>query len=299
MPLVALLLELQGAGAEALTDALLDCGALSVSSEDARAGTRAETPLFDEPGSRGQAWPMLRLRVLLESSRDAAGVLAKACAAAGIGAIPHYSIEQVKEQDWVRKTRSQFAPMRIATRLWIVPSWHQAPDPAAVNVVLDPGIAFGTGSHPTTRLCLAWLERELRGGETVLDYGCGSGILAIAARKLGAGRVLGVDVDADALAAARENALRNGTACEFVDARFPLELQADLVVANILANPLKLLAGALAAHTAPGGHIALSGILEHQETEVAEAYPWFEFDPVAREDGWALLAGRKKAGSFP
>ena len=297
MPLVALLLELEAAEAEALMDALLDCGALSVSAEDARAGTQAETPLFDEPESTARGWPMLRLTALLESSRDAGELLSRACVAAGIGSIPGYAVEQVEEQDWVSKTRSQFAPICISSGLWIVPSWHQAPDPAAVNIVLDPGIAFGTGSHPTTRLCLTWLEGELRGGETVLDYGCGSGILAIAARKLGAGRAVGIDIDPDALAAARENALRNAVACEFVDARFPLELQADVVVANILANPLRLLAGALAAYTAPAGRIALSGILQHQQTDVADAYPWIDFDPVAREDGWVLVAGTKKAGN--
>jgi len=298
MPLAALVLELPGAEAEALMDALLDCGALSVSADDARAGTAAETPLFDEPGEPAQRWPMLRLTALLESSRDAAELLDRACTAAGIGSIPGYELERVEEEDWVRRSQSQFAPVCISPRLWIVPSWHHAPDPAAVNVVLDPGIAFGTGSHATTRLCLAWLERELRGGETLLDYGCGSGILAITARKLGAGRAVGVDIDPDALAAARENALGNGVECEFVDARFPLELQADLVVANILANPLILLTGALAACTAPAGRIALSGILEHQAADVAGAYPWIDFDPVARDDGWVLLAGKRKAGNI-
>lgn len=298
MPLVALVLELDGDGAERVSDALLACGAQSVSGEDAHAGTRRERAVFDEPGERSPGWSRVRLRALIDARLEPGRLLERACVAASLARVPPYSLERVEDEDWVRKSRSQFAPIRITPRLWIVPSWRKAPDPGAINIVLDPGGAFGTGSHPTTRSCLAWLAREVRGGETVLDYGCGSGILAIAARKLGAARAVGVDIDPAAIAAARENAARNGADCQFVDARAPLALRARLVVANILANPLKLLAAALARHAAPGARIALAGILDAQAGEVAAAYaPWFDMEEAERAEGWTLLCGMRKAGA--
>jgi ribosomal protein L11 methyltransferase len=211
--------------------------------------------------------------------------------------LPRYETRAIADEDWVRATQAQFAPVRITQRLWIVPSWCAAPDPAAINVTLDPGLAFGTGTHPTTRLCLEWLAGELPANASLLDYGCGSGILAIAASMLGAARVTGVDIDAQAVLAARANAAANG-----VDAVFALPdgLGAvgtfDVVVANILANPLRLLAPALAVRTRPGGHIVLSGILGDQAAEVAAAYaPWFIIDRWKDDDGWVALAGERHA----
>ena len=165
----------------------------------------------------------------------------------------------------------QFAPIRISPRLWIVPSWHGAPDPGAVNIVLDPGLAFGTGNHPTTRLALRWLERVIAGGESVLDYGCGSGILAIAALKLGAARATGVDVDDQALLAAQRNAMQNQVDAIFHNAAETIRQPAQIVVANILAHPLIVLAPLLARFTAPGGRLALAGLLAVQAGEVCAA----------------------------
>jgi ribosomal protein L11 methyltransferase len=279
--------------AEDLSDALLEQGALSVSVEDADAGTVAEAPLYGEPGmpARG-AWSRSQVRALCEPGADVAKLVAGACAQAGLAPRPAYRTEIVGDQDWVRLTQSQFAPIRISERLWIVPSWATAPDPLAVNLVLDPGLAFGTGSHPTTRLCLEWLEAHIHAGERILDYGCGSGILAIAALRIGAAAALGVDVDPLALAAARENAARNRVDARFIDSETAFDFQADLVAANILANPLILLAPLLAARCRPDGRIALSGILESQAGEVMAAYaPWFDIRIWRRHEDWVLLDG--------
>lgn len=279
--------------ADELSDALLAQGALSVSVEDADAGTAAEAPLYGEPGMAVEpAWPQSLINALCEQQADPVQLLAAACAQIGLAQTPDYRLEPVAEEDWVRRSQAQFEPIRISAKLWIVPSWAQAPDPDAINLVLDPGLAFGTGSHPSTRLCLQWLERTLRGGERVLDYGCGSGILAIAALRLGAGATLGVDVDAQALLAARANAERNRVDARFIDTETATDFQADLVVANILANPLILLAPLLAGHARKGGRIALSGILEAQAPEVIRAYaPWFALHVSARDADWVLLEG--------
>jgi len=290
---VSLILRTDARVAEALSDALLAQGAQSVSVEDASAGTAEETPLYGEPGTPVQgAWPQSLIKALCAQSADPGQIIAAACAQAGLASLPDYCTELVGDEDWVRLSRSQFEPVRISHKLWIVPSWAIAPDPHAVNLVLDPGLAFGTGSHPTTRLCLQWLERMIRGGERILDYGCGSGILAIAALRLGAREALGVDVDPLALVAARANAARNRVDARFVNTETAPDFQADLVAANILANPLILLAPLLAAHTGKGGRIALSGILEAQAEEVTQAYaPWFALRVGASDEGWVLLEG--------
>ncbi len=279
--------------ADDLSDALLEQGALSVSVEDASAGTADEAPLYGEPGMPVEtAWPQSLINALCEPRMDPAQLLAAACARIGLEQVPGYRLEPVAEEDWVRRSQSQFEPIRIAEKLWIVPSWATAPDPEAVNLVLDPGLAFGTGSHPSTRLCLQWLQRAIRGGERILDYGCGSGILAIAALRLGAGAALGVDVDPLALVAARANAQRNRVEARFIDTETATDFQADLVVANILANPLILLAPLLAGHARKAGRIALSGILAAQAQEVMQAYtPWFEMAVRERDGDWVLLEG--------
>ena len=297
MPLRSVVITVAAGAAEALGDALIEAGALSVSVEDADAGTAAEKPLFGEPGTEPdrEAWERSVIRALVPEEADADAIVAAAAAGAGMAAAPAYRAEVVADQDWVRITQAQFEPIRVSDRLWVVPSWHTPPDPHAVNLMLDPGVAFGTGAHPTTRMCLRWLEASVKGGERVLDYGCGSGILAIAAMKLGAGAAIGVDIDADAVAQARENARANGVEATFLAAAARLDVAADLVVANILANPLRLLAPVLAAHTRRGGQLALAGLLAEQAAELVEVYrPTFDLTVAAEEEGWALLAGVRR-----
>jgi len=267
-----------------------------VTLEDADAGTVDETPLFGEADHpTAELWPHSVANILLDADADVPAVLAEAARLAGIAPPRDYRVETVAEQDWVRLTQSQFDPIPISPRLWIVPTWHEAPDAAAINLKLDPGLAFGTGSHPTTRLCLRWLDAHLAGGEMLLDYGCGSGILAIAAARLGAARVDGVDIDPQAVAAAVDNAALNG-----VEARFCLpgelpERQYDVVVANILTNPLKAMAPLLAGRVRRDGRLLLSGILAEQAQDVMDVYAeWFDFDPPATDEGWVRLAGIRR-----
>jgi len=281
--------------AEALSDALLDAGALSASIEDADAGTPAETPQFGEPGSlTTPGWERSKVVALLEADADVDELLAACAPLVGLAEVPTYTREMVAEQNWVQLTQSQFDPIRVSGRLWIVPSWHQAPDPQAINLILDPGMAFGTGSHPTTRLCLEWLEKTVTAGVAILDYGCGSGILAIAAAKLGGAEVLGVDIDVQAVSAARSNAERNDVAARFDDSAKEIEGQFDIVVANILSNPLKALAPAICSHVRAGGQLALSGILVEQTDDLIASYaPYLALHVADTRDGWVCLAGTK------
>jgi ribosomal protein L11 methyltransferase len=284
------------AEAVAWSDALLSAGALSVDVSDPAAGTPDETPQYGEPGEPGeQLWPISRLSALFASDADLRAALR--IASEGIAtAVPAHETYAIAEQDWVRATQAQFGPIRIAENFWIVPSWAKAPQPDALNLRLDPGLAFGTGSHPTTGLCLEWMHMHLRRGESLLDYGCGSGILAIAGARLGAGRVVGTDVDPQAMRASEDNARANGVTVTFVlpDALAPGSY--DMVVANILANPLMLLAPALAQRVHACGRIALSGILEPQVDAVAAAYAgWFKIETWKVRDGWVLLAGERSA----
>lgn len=288
-------LEAEAERAEALSEALMNQGALSVSIEDADAGTEAEKPQFGEPGHLPTAlWDHSRVIALFDADAELLPMLAAASAQAGFPQVPRFTVEEVAEQNWVQLTQSQFDPIRITDRLWIVPSWHEAPDPAAINIELDPGMAFGTGSHPTTRLCLEWITENVGPGHTVLDYGCGSGILGIAAARMGAAQVLGVDIDAKALEAAADNAQRNGVSLALQHSAQPLDATFDRVVANILTNPLCVLAPLLAARVAAGGRIALSGVLEPQAERVMEAYaPYLALKVGAVSEGWVRLEGAR------
>ena len=284
--------------AEPLSDALLGVGALSVDVSDADAGTPDERPIFDEPGGAPAAgWSRARVAALFSSDADVAGALVLAFQECGVTEDTAYDVAPVEDDDWVRRTQSQFEPQEVAPGLWIVPTWHAPPDPRATNIMLDPGLAFGTGTHATTRLCLRWLATHVQRGDTVIDFGCGSGILGIAAAKLGAAGVYGVDIDMQAVMAARANAERNGVTATFVSAAEDLPGSADKVVANILAQPLIVLAPLLARLTAAGGQIALSGILVSQASEVRAAYgAWYDFASDVEQDGWVLLSGiRRKA----
>jgi len=288
----ALVLVVKAEEVDPLSDALLDAGALSVSGEDARAEPAAAEPHFDESGE-SVSWARVKLTALCKVQPGPEELLLRACNLAGI-AVPVHKLRSVPDEDWVAKSREQFGPIRVSPHLWIVPTWRAPPEPDAINLVLDPGLAFGTGAHPSTRLCLQWLERSIAGGETVLDYGCGSGILTIAALKLGARRAVGVDIDPDAVGTARANARRNDVAGEFLEDCAPLNFTADVVIANILANPLKLLAPMLASRCKHGGHIALSGILAEQVSDVESCYsPWVAFVPPAEAEGWVCLSGVK------
>jgi ribosomal protein L11 methyltransferase len=295
---VALRFDAAAGDADAWGEALLDAGAQSIDVADPHEGTADESPLYDEAGSAAPGlWPVSRITALFARASDLEQALRRLAAAGR--ALPPHETYQVPDRDWVRATQAQFGPMRIGERMWIVPSWCEPVDPTAVNLALDPGLAFGTGSHPTTRLCLQWLLRELAAGESVLDYGCGSGILAIAACRLGAGRVVGTDIDSQALAASAANAKRNRVSAAFMS---PERLAAeettpfDVVVANILANPLRMLAPALAARVKPGGHIVLSGILDVQATPLIGVYRrWFNIGVCEIDDGWIALAGIRRA----
>jgi ribosomal protein L11 methyltransferase len=308
MAMIEIQLMLPAEGLEAWGDALLAAGAVSVSIEDQDSSTEDEVAVYGEPGLTPPAagWRNNRVSVLLDADLDAGALLATAAASLGVRAPPILSQQAVPDCDWVHQTQSQFAPVRIgsAGRVWIVPSWHEPPDPQACNIRIDPGGAFGTGTHPTTRLCLAWIDANLVPGGSVLDYGCGSGILSICAARLGAAEVVGVDIDAQALMTARDNAARNGvlaqyTAPEAIVTATGTAPAFGLVVANILANPIMLLAPTLLHHLEPGGTLLLSGILARQAGDVVAAFasadPRLRLQVVGEDEGWVALAGRRAA----
>jgi ribosomal protein L11 methyltransferase len=280
---------------ETVGDALAALDALSVSVEDADAMTEAESALFGEPGMPPPkaGWQRSRVVALFATeaaAREAAGLLVlqdffEDCAVQGVQAVP--------EQDWVRLTQSQFAPVEITPTFWIVPTWHEPPAAAQQVIRLDPGLAFGTGTHPTTRMCLRWTAQRPWAGQRVLDYGCGSGILAIGAAKFGARDIVAVDIDPAAVESTQLNAAANHVA---LDAGLP-DLASgsfDLVLANILATPLKVLAPLLCAHVRPGGSLVLAGILARQADELREAYaPYVALQVSDEADGWILMTAVK------
>jgi ribosomal protein L11 methyltransferase len=290
-----LLLKIQANdhNADSISDALMELGALSASIEDAHAETLAEQAIFGEPGDPPPGiWQQNIVTAMLEENADIDQILQNLKTATNIKQFS-YSTEVIAEQDWVRATQAQFDPIKITSNLYIVPTWHQAPDKEAINIALDPGLAFGTGSHPTTHLCLEWLTQQSLC--SVLDYGCGSGILAIAAKKLGANEVVGVDIDDQAIIASQYNAKQNHVEIAFFDANAFAQQTFDIVVANILSSALMVLAPALASYCNTGGKIALSGILETQSDALIERYAeWFIMEPPKQKDAWILLTGTKK-----
>jgi ribosomal protein L11 methyltransferase len=295
-----IVIEIDRHHAERLSDALMDAGALSVSVEDADEGTPAEHPLFGEPGMEPEQAAWERSRVIALTAADAlhASIVAAAAAASGLTRGLAYLLRPVADQDWVRLTQSQFEPIHIGKNIWVVPSWHVAPDPGALVLELDPGLAFGTGSHATTRLCMEWLEAHPPTGLSVLDYGCGSGILAMVAKKLGAADVAGVDIDPQAIDSARQNSARNHCKIDYyLPEQFSGSVSSgsfDVVVANILSSPLQLMAPMLAGRVAPGGALVLSGILVRQADEVVAAYaPFVEMAIWAERDGWVALSSMR------
>jgi ribosomal protein L11 methyltransferase len=295
MPWLSVTLNVAPANADTLVDALLEAGALSVDLTDGYAGTPRECPHFNEPGEPASPhWQLARIAALFGEDDDVAAAVALALEAAGYDRAHAFDTALVADQDWVRTVQADFQPVHVSPRVWVVPTWHTPPDANAINLIIDPGLAFGTGTHPTTRLCLEWLDAHFRRPQSVLDYGCGSGILAIAAMKLGASTATAIDIDPVAVLAARDNAMQNQTAVEVAGADRAVCEQYDVVIANILANPLKLLAPVLAQATRSGGRLVLSGILEYQADEVIDCYgQWFEMNVDRREDGWVLLVGNR------
>jgi ribosomal protein L11 methyltransferase len=292
MPWLQVRLAITPEQAETYEDALLGVGAVSVTFMDAE-----DQPIFEPDLGTTPLWSNTHLLALFEADTDPANLVAHLQLLTG-GELPAHEIEHIADQDWERSWMDNFQPMRFGRRLWIVPSWHAAPEPEAVNLLLDPGLAFGTGTHPTTALCLEWLDGQDLAGCNVIDFGCGSGILAIAALLLGAPQAIGTDIDPQALEASRDNAGRNG-----IDpARFPVYLPTDMpqqpaevVVANILAGPLVSLAPQITSLVQTGGRLALSGILAEQAEEVRAAYEGaFELDPTAIKDGWVRISGVKR-----
>lgn len=291
-----LLLKIQAndTNADAISDALMELGALSASIEDANAETQAEQAIFGEPGDPPPGiWQQNVVTAMLEADANVMQLLAALEQETNISGFS-YSTQTIEEQDWVRLTQSQFEPIEITPKLWIVPTWHEAPAQDAINIILDPGLAFGTGSHPTTHLCLAWLTQQPK-LQRVLDYGCGSGILAIAAKKLGATEVTGVDIDPQAVIASQYNAENNQVDIQFYDSNAYLHEAYDVVVANILSSALMVLAPVIAKSCKTGGKMALSGILETQKEALTQQYSeWFDVDTPVVKDGWVLLTGTKK-----
>ncbi len=289
---------------ETVSDALsFELEALSVSVEDADADTGAERALFGEPGMPAPraGWQRSVLRALFESEESATEAATLLLAQDWASDVHVQSLSRVEEQDWVRLTQSQFAPVDITETFWIVPSWHEAPAAAKTVIRLDPGLAFGTGTHPTTRMCLRWIARQ---GATrsarwqrVLDYGCGSGILAIGAALFGARGIDAVDIDPAAVESTKANAKANAVA---LNAGLPDAASGayPLVLANILATPLKLLAPLLCGHLDADGDLVLAGILERQADELKEAYaPWVALEVSDSEDGWILMTARRARAS--
>ncbi|AIA69278.1 ribosomal protein L11 methyltransferase [Pectobacterium atrosepticum SCRI1043] len=292
MPWIQLKINTSGKVAEQLGDTMIESGAVSVTFQDTH-----DTPVFEPLPGETRLWGDTDAIALYDAETDMNAVIAMLEQEPLLGVGFKHKIEQLEDKDWEREWMDNFHPMQFGKRLWICPSWREIPDPSAVNVMLDPGLAFGTGTHPTTSLCLQWLDGLDLEGKTIIDFGCGSGILAIAALKLGAARAIGIDIDPQAIQASRDNAQRNGVSERlelYLPKDQPADLSADVVVANILAGPLRELAPLISDLPKAGGHLGLSGVLSTQADGVAEAYAdKFTLDPVAEREEWCRITGQR------
>ena len=296
MPWLQIKMDTNPAHAEVLEEFLLAAGANAVTLEDGD-----DQPLFEPIRGTTPLWQQTRITGLFDAEQDSEAMIqALQNGWASVfpdQAFPSPRIEILEDKDWEREWMENFHPIQVGERLWICPSWKEAPNPEATNLVLDPGLAFGTGTHPTTFMCLEWLDQHDVDGQTVVDYGCGSGILGVAALLLGAEKAYGVDNDPQALVATRENTDRNSLPAESFDVYYPGKIgdvKADLMLANILAGPLIDLAPTISALVKDQGSLVLSGILSHQADDVIAAYtPWFNFDPVKQKDEWVCLSAVK------
>nr|WP_314264432.1 50S ribosomal protein L11 methyltransferase [uncultured Moellerella sp.] len=292
MPWIQLRLNSTGQQAESLGDDLIESGAVSVTFQDSH-----DTPVFEPLPGETRLWGDTDVIGLYDAETDMKAVIAQLENSPLLSAGFIHKIEQLEDKDWEREWMDNFHPMRFGQRLWICPSWRDVPDPTAVNVMLDPGLAFGTGTHPTTSLCLEWLDGLDLAGKTIIDFGCGSGILAIAALKLGAANAIGIDIDPQAIQASRDNAERNNVSDKltlYLAKDAPKDLSADVVIANILAGPLKELASIIGELPKVGGNLGLSGVLATQAQDVLAAYAdRFSIDPVAEKEEWCRITGVK------
>ncbi|CAM3969522.1 MULTISPECIES: 50S ribosomal protein L11 methyltransferase [Aeromonas] len=290
MPWIQIRINATAKTADKVSNMLLGRGAQAVTFMDAQ-----DVPVYEPLPGETPLWGETEVMGLFDAETDPAPTIAffQQIFGEDVG----YKVEQLEDKDWVREWMDHFHPMQFGERLWICPSWRDVPNPDAVNVMLDPGLAFGTGTHPTTALCLQWLDGLDLAGKTVVDFGCGSGILGIAALKLGAARVIGIDIDPQAIQASHDNAERNGVAGQielYLPADQPQGVEADVVVANILAGPLRELAPLIAGHGKAGSLMALSGVLESQAPELETIYgQWFDMDQTAVKEEWCRLSGRK------
>ncbi|REF25935.1 [LSU ribosomal protein L11P]-lysine N-methyltransferase [Xenorhabdus cabanillasii] len=293
MPWIQLRLNTTGQQAEALGDELIESGAVSITFQDSH-----DTPIFEPLPGETRLWGDTDVIGLYDAETDMKAIVRQLEQIPQLGKGFIHKIEQLEDKDWEREWMDNFHPMRFGHRLWICPSWREVPDPDAVNVMLDPGLAFGTGTHPTTSLCLQWLDGLALEGKTVIDFGCGSGILAIAALKLGAKHAIGIDIDPQAIQASRDNAERNGVSEQltlYLSKDQPDNLECDIVIANILAGPLRELAPIIGSLPKSGGLLGLSGVLANQAESVAEAYGnEFIIDPIAEQEEWCRITGVKK-----
>ena len=291
MPWIQIRINATAKTADKVSNMLLGRGAQAVTFMDAQ-----DVPVYEPLPGETPLWGETEVMGLFDAETDPAPTIAffQQIFGEDVG----YKVEQLEDKDWVREWMDHFHPMQFGERLWICPSWRDVPNPDAVNVMLDPGLAFGTGTHPTTALCLQWLDGLDLAGKTVVDFGCGSGILGIAALKLGAARVIGIDIDPQAIQASHDNAERNGVAGQielYLPADQPQDVEADVVVANILAGPLRELAPLMNELVRPGGLLALSGVLETQAVELEQIYgQWFDMDPTAVREEWCRLSGVKR-----
>ncbi|MCH4295912.1 50S ribosomal protein L11 methyltransferase [Shewanella sp. 3B26] len=294
MPWIQLRLHTSSEHAEALSELLMDEGSVSITFEDGQ-----DQPIFEPKLGETPLWNDTVVVALFDAAFDLAPVVELLKGLPYLGADFHHKIEQIEDKDWVREWMDSFHPIQFGKRLWVCPSWREIPDPDAVNVILDPGLAFGTGTHPTTALCLEWLDGLDLAGKEVIDFGCGSGILAVAALKLGAVRATGIDIDYQAIDASKANAERNEVSDRlalYLPEAQPEGLKAEVLVANILAGPLRELAPLIQALVQPGGKLALSGLLKEQAEEIRACYAqWFDMDEPAHKDDWSRLTGVRKS----